>query len=302
MDKLLENTITFIGIIAIGFLLKKIGVFKDNDHQVITKIAFHITAPAAVIINFSNMQSDWSYLLLIGFGLLCNLIAAASAYAASRKNAASEKAVFLLMTPGYNINSFALPYAQSFLGPAGVVPVCLFDMGNAVMTLGGNYALASWAIYGSSKSGLREVGRRMMRSTPFIACIVMLMLVSCNLRLPNFAISMASFIAMANGPISMLALGAMLELNMDKQNLMLAFKALGLRYVVNLALAVAVYALMPFSAGLRQAIIFGLFAPMSALAPMYVEKCNGNTAAASIAGSISILISMAAITLILLFL
>ena len=51
-----------------------------------------------------------------------------------------ERAFNILNLPGYNIGNFTMPFAQSFLGPVGVVATSLFDTGNAFICLGGAYS------------------------------------------------------------------------------------------------------------------------------------------------------------------
>ena len=46
----------FVAIILLGFLLKKVGIFKDSDFSVVSNIVLKITLPAAIITNFAKRQ------------------------------------------------------------------------------------------------------------------------------------------------------------------------------------------------------------------------------------------------------
>ena len=74
MLEVLTRAGCFVGIIALGFLLKKIGVFKDSDYSVLSSIVIKITLPAAIITNIANKEIDLTMftvtLLGFGFGLL----------------------------------------------------------------------------------------------------------------------------------------------------------------------------------------------------------------------------------------
>ena len=45
---------SFIAVIALGYLLKRIGMFKEEDFSVLSKVAVRITLPCAIIISFSG--------------------------------------------------------------------------------------------------------------------------------------------------------------------------------------------------------------------------------------------------------
>ena len=48
----------FIAIILLGYFLKKIGLFKDSDFSVLSKIVLKVTLPAVIITNFANKELD----------------------------------------------------------------------------------------------------------------------------------------------------------------------------------------------------------------------------------------------------
>ena len=54
MLEILTRAGSFIAIILLGFLLKKIGVFKEEDFGVLSKICIRITLPAAIITSFAG--------------------------------------------------------------------------------------------------------------------------------------------------------------------------------------------------------------------------------------------------------
>ncbi len=44
---------------------------------------------------------------------------------------------------GYNIGTFTLPFVQAFFPASSLLSVIVFDAGNAIMVLGGNYSIAT---------------------------------------------------------------------------------------------------------------------------------------------------------------
>ena len=43
----------FVAIIILGYFLKKVGVFKEQDFSVLSKVVMKITLPAAIVSSFS---------------------------------------------------------------------------------------------------------------------------------------------------------------------------------------------------------------------------------------------------------
>ena len=60
MADILIRAACFVAIIVLGFLLKKLGVFKDSDFSVLANVTLKITLPAAIITNFANKELDVS--------------------------------------------------------------------------------------------------------------------------------------------------------------------------------------------------------------------------------------------------
>ena len=70
----LAKAFAFMGIIVLGYTLKKIRVFKPEDFYVLSKIVIRITLPCAIINNFSKISMDMSMLILCVIGIACNLV------------------------------------------------------------------------------------------------------------------------------------------------------------------------------------------------------------------------------------
>ena len=64
------------------------------------------------------------------------------------------------------------------------------------------------------------------------------------------------------------------------------------RYAICTAAAILVYFVIPFPQMIKTVITVLLFSPTSALVPAFTDMSGGNTTQASLAGSISIILSM----------
>ena len=175
MLEILTRAGSFIAIIVLGFVLKKIGVFREEDFGVLSKVCIRITLPAAIITSFAGKQIDASLLLLLFLGIACGVVYILLGFLLNRRNSREQQAFDILNLPGYNIGCFTMPFAQSFLGPMGVIATSLFDSGNAFICLGGAFGVAS-----SVKDGrgfdFRRVVRALSRSVPFVTYILLVLL------------------------------------------------------------------------------------------------------------------------------
>ena len=54
MLEILTRAGSFVAIIVLGFVLKKIGVFREEDFGVLSRITIRITLPAAIITSFAG--------------------------------------------------------------------------------------------------------------------------------------------------------------------------------------------------------------------------------------------------------
>ena len=172
MAEILMKAAAFVAIILMGYLLRKKGFFKEEDFHVLSKIVLKITLPAAIVANFSGAQVEASLLILSLLGLGGGVIMMGGGWLAAGKNR-EEKSFFILNSSGYNIGNFTMPFAQSFLGPAGVITTSLFDTGNSFICLGGAYSVAQMVKNGEGKISLIPILKTLIRSVPFDAYVLM---------------------------------------------------------------------------------------------------------------------------------
>ena len=64
MSDIIVRAGSFIAIVFLGYLLRRIGFFKKEDFGVISKIVMRITLPAALVVSFSGQELQYSMFLL----------------------------------------------------------------------------------------------------------------------------------------------------------------------------------------------------------------------------------------------
>ena len=58
MEAILMRAGSFMAVIILGYVLKKVGFFKEDDFYVMSKIMVKITLPASIIVNFSQTKME----------------------------------------------------------------------------------------------------------------------------------------------------------------------------------------------------------------------------------------------------
>lgn len=294
MYEILLKAASLISIIALGYVLKRVGFFKREDYHVLAKIVINITLPAAVINAFTHFDKDYRMLLLVIFGFFCTVIPILTAYFLSAKDKKEDRVFKMLNSSGFNIGCFGLPFMQAFFGPTAVIPTCMFDMGNAVIVTGGSYAITSSLLHTDINEKLTVSGflKKLFAAPPLDAYIIMFILSFLDIKLPRFVFETASVMSNANVFLSMLMIGLMLEIKLKKEHIGKVTFVLVARLLFATVFAVFIYRFGPFSLMVRKVIVLCLFTPIGTLSAIFTEKCGGDGGLASFTGSLSILLSI----------
>ena len=295
MISVLSRAACFIAIIFLGYFLRRIGFFKAEDFQVLSKIVLKITLPAAIVYSFADKVIDPSMLVLSLLGFLGGLVYIGAAFLINIGKEKNYKAFEIVNLPGYNIGNFTLPFVQSFLGPTGVVVTSLFDSGNAVICLGGAYSIATIVKGEGNGVPIGRMVRTLVRSVPFNAYLVMTVLCLLGIRLPQQVVMFSEIIAGGNAFMAMLMIGVGFKLSGDREQIGTIIKILAVRYGIAALLSAAFFFLLPLPLEYRQPLAVLAFAPLSSAAPAFTAELKSDTGLASAVNSISIIISICCI-------
>lgn len=281
----------YIAIILLGIVLRRVGFFKKEDFNVLVKIVIRITLPAAIIVSTAGRQISISMLSIVAIAIGCGAIYMSLGYLLNRKGSASQKAFGILNMPGYNIGNFSMPFTQGFLGPAGVLATSLFDVGNACVSLGTAFGIAT-AVKKGGKLDLRPVGKILIRSVPFMTYVITTLMSLFGLSFPDPVISLAQVIGNANVFLAMLMIGVGFHLEADKTQLGKVAKILSVRFGVAAVLATIYYFVLPFDLVTRQTLVILSFSPISTATPGFTAELGEDAGLSSAINSISIICSI----------
>lgn len=289
----LLRPLSYVLVIAAGFLLKRAGFFRAQDRHLLSKIMINITLPCAVVQAFDGFAGDAGLFLIVGIGLACALLPILAMIPLSRRDDARLRAYRLLNVGGSNIGCFALPLIEVFFGGAGAVLACLYDIGNAVVMTGGSYAIASSLTRTDGKhESARDVAMKFLGSVPFDINLAMLALAALGIALPDALLTLTRPAGQANAFIAMLVIGVTFEPVHDWALLRETARELLWRYAFAAAFAAAIYFAAPLPLIARQTLVVICFSPLSTLAPIYTDRCGGDAALAGFTNSASIAVSL----------
>jgi len=290
---------SFIAIIVMGYVLKRLGVFKQEDFGVLSKIAIRITLPCAIIMSFNGKVIDPALLSLPLLAIACGAVYVTAGYWFNRNRTREQQAFGMLNLAGYNIGNFTIPFAQSFLGPMAVIAISIFDIGNAMVCLGGAFSMACMVKDGSRFSLMRIV-RALLRSVPFVVYLIVLTMSFLHIRTPQFVLSVAEIGSSANAFAAMFMIGVGFRLEAKREQLLTIARIVAIRYAAATVFALIFYFVLPFALEIRQALVILAFAPIGAAVPGFTGEMGGDVGLSSAINSICMVISITIIVSLLL--
>ena len=290
----LMKPLSYVLVIVLGYLLKRVGFFGRDDHRLMSRIMMNITLPCTIVRAFSGFSRDAQMFVIVGIGFLCALLPMVLIYLTTRGTNTRLRAYRMLNISGYNIGCFSLPLIEVFFGSTGVVAACMFDTGNAVMMTGGSYTMTSTLLKtgGGTRESAGDILMKFLKSAPFDTYMVMFILMALNVQLPEAVYTLVQPAANANAFVAMLMIGMMFEPVGERALAAETARELGIRYALAALFALACYFLTPFELTVRQTLAVLCFAPLSSLAPIYTDRCHSDVALASFTNSASIAVSL----------
>lgn len=302
MFDVLLKSFTFVLIIIIGFSLKKMNILKKEDASTLSKIIMTVTLPCALLTSANGIQIDGTILFLILIGILTNCAMILFTYLTNRHEPNVVKGALMLTCASYNIGNFALPFIQSFFPGMGVVYLCAFDIGNALMALGITYAISDHIANGEGHFDVMDLFKKLFSSLPFDVYLLIFILGIFKISVPAPILSIASTIGGGNSFLAMLMIGLMLEINIAPSERKHVFKILGTRLFGAIVLSAIIYFILPLPELAKTILVLTCFTPPSTISAVFTKKIGYEGDMSATANSLNIIISVGCIVgLLLLF-
>ena len=303
MSDILIRASFFLLMVVIGYVLKKAKVLSKDDGVSVARVVLNITLPCSILVSFRTFVFEWQYMTIPLISFAANWLMLLAGYMISRRGSENERIFYMLELPAYNIGNFTLPFVSGFLGAVGTVATCLFDMGNALMCVGGNVVVTELAVDGRKKGRSIPLSLLSVFTKPSVAVYTLMTIFAIvGFKLPDVIFDFAAAISPANGVIAMFMIGIMFEFTFSKENL----KEVLIVNIIRLALAALIayffYAMTDFSYEVRKAVAITAFAPISSAASAFCQDLGGNQELEGFASTLSIVISLVIIPILLMVL
>lgn len=300
MAAILLRAFGFLLIIALGQWLKLGGMAKRDDAKLLSAILMNITLPCVILSSVTQLDFSLSLIFPFAIGLGANFATAALGYYRTRGQSLLDRAQAVVQNSGYNIGNFALPFAQSFFPLPAILTILLFDTGNSIMVLRGNYLLGRQVLK-TGQSSFWATTKSLFLSVPLLTYLLTLLLSLLHLQIPQPILDITSIAANANPFIAMLMVGLLVDLKLGRQELRQLWALLGQRLGISVLLALVIFFFLPLALEVKQVLIFCLFTPIAGLSPVHCLNLGIKSPLPANLNSLSIIVALPIMTLLMIF-
>jgi len=281
----------------IGFGLRKAGLARAEQADLLFRIVFYVTLPALAFLAVADatLTRQSLYLPVSGFCINLICISAAMLYARSRK-LADPQAGALALGAGITNMVFIFPFVLAMLGEMALVDAILFDIGNGVFVATVAYLVSLYYKHEQSVHVLASLSK-LLRSPLFIAILVALFVNLRGLPVAEIVVNVLSPLSSATIPITLIALGiSFSKVSLDNP---LPVVTVVLRMVLGLLVGLVLVWLFGFKGMTAVVVIASAAAPIGFSAVTLASVSELDKEQASIALSISIAVGLLSTALLL---
>ncbi len=241
---MIDEILSYLAIIAIGYLLKSFKFLNENEGRAFSKIVIYITLPAVIIQAVTSVKLTLPLFSLTVFGIVTTLTLMIAGFLIFRRSDISHgtKGSLILTFNGLNLGLFAYPFAQLLWGGRGLAYMSIFDMGNGLMIYTLGYAIA--ILFSADEFSVKNVLKKVSTFPPLLAIFTAIIL---NLSLSSMPTLLSEFLGIfsgANAFLSLLTIGIFLNFEKLKVEMKNMVRAISLKYVLGGILGVMFYYLL----------------------------------------------------------
>lgn len=292
--------IGFLFIMFVAYAMKRIGLAQKEHAMFLLKILTNVTIPAVAITAFAGLERNLSFLWLTLIGLIATLGPYTCMMFTSKKRSRVDRVTDSISVSGYNVGCYGIPLIQGIYGVSSAAYCIMFDVGNAIMVLGGNTSITSTLLPIDGEEthiSIGAIAKKFFKSFSLDVYLVLLILYICNIRIPEAIPTFIAPIANANAFIAMFMLGLLFTPPKNKGQWRRACRIVIFRNVISVIIAVGCFFLLPLPLDVRRILILLLLCPIGAMSPGFIEQCHGDGELAAFINTVSTITSLIIMTL-----
>lgn len=231
-----------LGIITMGFLLKKYKYLTETEGKTISKFLMHTTFPALMIVSSARVKIEPSLFLI---PILCLAFCGTTlgiAWIWFRKEPSALRAVLVMGAGGLNVGLFGFPIIEGIWGTKAMLYAVMFDIGNTIITFGVAYPIGNYFYSkGEGSLDLKKLLKRVISLPPVMGMLIGLCINFSKIELPDIAYSFLDTLAKSNKSLVLLLMGIYLSFELDKSMMKYISKVLFIRISVGLFTVFCLY-------------------------------------------------------------
>jgi predicted permease len=233
MNEVILRTLPIVIMFALGYVLKRMGVFKQESGELMLKIVFFVAAPALVLVSVSGVKLSAEFAVLPIIAPIVYIITFIVASLVGARLGLKRKSLGSFIVGSMLLNtSFALAFFLAAYGKEGLARATLFDFSNALVLFSFGFFVA--CMYGREKFEWKYALKRVVTAPPLIAMVLGLVLNWQKVAITGPALSTLDALGNMMPPLVMLALGIIFTPNLKR--LGLVSLGIGLRMGLGLSL------------------------------------------------------------------
>jgi predicted permease len=295
-NKVLVNLL----LIAVGYLIKKLGVVSRDDGRILNRLVLYLTLPMMNLKAVMNTTLSWDLLLLplllLFVGVTMCLL---SQYPAQWLHLPQrDKGTSMVASCGF-MGALLYPFVQAVYGDLGVQATAICDLGNAIaIFVVAYYVSFRYSTHGHFKT--IDAVKKVLSFFPMYAFLLGLLLNVGHVSLQGMPAELVDALAAINSPLMLLGLGIYLELDISRQEREIVAVGMVYKYIVGAIVALLVLWLLPYHGPLRAVTFLFPLMPSAFSSLLYSVEQGLNPRLAAMLISSSMVISLIVLTVALL--
>jgi hypothetical protein len=279
-------------LIAIGYLIKKVGLLEREHGRVLNRLVLYVTLPALNLQVISRAPLSWRLMILPVLSLVSGVVMSQVGRGVARAMALSRRDTGTLVVSLCGVmGALAYPFVEAAYGEVGVRAAAISDLGNAIAI----FAVAYYLSYKYADGGAfepRAILKKVLLFFPLHAFVAALLFNLACVDICGLPGGLIDALASMNSPLMLLSLGVYLELNVSREERKLLFTQLWVKYAAGFAIALFSVLVLPFRGETRGTLFLLPLMPTSLSTLLYSVEQGLNARLAAMLISLTMVISV----------
>ncbi len=285
-------------LIALGYLIKRVGLVSRDEGKVLNRIVLYVTLPAMNLRVISETELSWTLFALPIVMFLAGLLMSRVGHWRGTGAGLDRRdlGTFVVSFSGV-MASLAYPFAEAGFGAEGVRTVAISDLGNAMVI----FALAYYLSFQYSEKGTfnrRQILKKVATFFPLHAFLIAVVLNLVCVDICGLPGGVVDALASMNSPLMLLGLGIYLEIDVSLSERKVLLTQLLWKYGVGAAVSVFMLLVLPFTGPTRAVAFLLPLMPTSLSTLLYSVEQELNPRLAAMLISLTMMVSLVITTVV----